>query len=142
MCNNNCKICNRIIISDSVSVVSVAGVATLVIDLPATTAGGAEPYLNRCKYCIVVAQTVPDAATIRMPVAFSIGGVTTTVYPFLNCNGTQVTACAISARTRYPAVVLTDVTGGVFRSIRNLNCYNTDAPKSLPVTEAIAGGEG
>ena len=129
-CNRNCKICDNIIISTAVTVVTIDGVDTLVIDLPDRA------YLNRCKYCIVIAQTIPVAATIAMPVAFSIGGDTTVVYPFINCNCTQVTACGVQTRTRYSTVVLTDATGGVFRSTRQLCCYPTDNLASIPAPAA------
>lgn len=132
-CNKNCKICPRIVISTAVTVITVDGVDTLVIDLPATGA-----YLNRCKYCIVIAQAIPAAATINMPVAFSIGGDTTVVYPFINCNCVQVTACGVQTRTRYPVVVLTDATSGVFRSLRHLCCYPVNNLAALPAPAATA----
>lgn len=125
-CNRNCRICDNIIISTAVTVITVNGTDTLVIDLPDRA------YLDRCKYCIVIAQTIPVAATIAMPVAFSIGGDTTVVYPFINCNCTQVTAAAVQTRTRYSTVVLTDSTGGVFRSTRQLCCYPTENLASIP----------
>lgn len=130
-CNNNCKLCPRIVISTSVTVVTVDGTDTLVINLP----DGA--YVDRYKYCVVIAQAIPDTATINMPVAFSIGGVTTTVYPFTNCNCTQVTACAIQTRTRYPVVVLTNTVSGVFRSLRPLCCYPASNLASLPAPAAV-----
>lgn len=126
-CNGNCKICDNIVISSSVSVITIAGVDTLVIDLPNAT------YLNNNKYCVVVAQAIPDTATINMPVVFSIGGVTTTVYPFINCNCTQVTATGVRTRTRYPVCVYTTTSSGVFRSLRPLCCYPTDNLVSLPI---------
>lgn len=125
-CNNNCRLCPRIVISTAVTVVTVDGVDTLVIDLPAAT------YADSCKYCIVVAQAIPETATINMPVAFSIGGVTTTVYPFMNCNCVQVTACGVQTRTRYPVAVLTNTTSGVFRSLKHLCCYPAANLASLP----------
>lgn len=129
-CNNNCKICDNIIISTSVTVVTVNGIDTLVIDLPSAN------YYNNCKYCVVVAQTIPDTATINMPVAFSIGGVTTTVYPFVRCDCAQITACGIRTRVRYPVLVSTSATSGVFKSLIKLNCYPTTVLESLPVTTA------
>ena len=51
--------------------VPVGGVDTLVIDLPAGN------YENCGQYCIVV-RTLPANVTVNMPVAISIGGVTTT----------------------------------------------------------------
>ena len=127
-CNRNCKICPNVVLSDSASVITVDGTATLVIDIPAGS------YSNGHRYCIVVAQSVPDTATINMPVAFSIGGVTTTVYPFNNCNCTQITACGIQTRTRYPVVVSTTPTGGVFRSVRHVACYPSQNLASIPAT--------
>lgn len=132
-CNGNCKICPRIVISTAVTVVTVDGVDTLVIDLPATGT-----YLNYCKYCIVIAQAIPDTATINMPVAFSIGGDTTVVYPFINCNCVQVTACGVQTRTKYPVVVLTNATSGVFRSLRHLCCYPANNLASLPAPAVTA----
>jgi hypothetical protein len=125
-CNNNCKICPNIVISTSVTVVTVDGTDTLVIDLPAGSYG------NGCKYCVVVAQTIPTTATIGMPVAFSIGGVTTTVYPFTNSNCTPVTACGVQKRTRYPVCVYTTPTSGVFRSERNICCYPVPNLAAIP----------
>ena len=132
-CNGNCKICPRIVISTAVTVITVDGVDTLVIDLPAGST-----FLNGCKYCIVVAQTIPTTATINMPVAFSIGGDTTTVYPFMNCNCVQVTACGVDSRTKYSVCVLTSTTGGVFRSLRHLRCYPADNLLSIPAPAVTA----
>ena len=129
MCNNkNCRICDRLVISDSVSIVTVDGADTLVIDIPAGV------YANGEKYCVVVAQSIPATATINLPVAFSIGGVTTTVYPFINCNCTQVTATGVRTRCRYPVVVHTTPTSGVFRTLNSIRCYPTDNLPSLPAT--------
>lgn len=132
-CNGNCKICPRIVISTAVTVITVDGVDTLVIDLPAGST-----FLNGCRYCVVIAQTIPATATINMPVAFSIGGDTTTVYPFINCNCVQVTACGVQSRTKYPVCVLTSTTSGVFRSLRHLRCYPADNLLSLPAPTVTA----
>lgn len=126
-CKPSCKLCDNLIISRSVTVVTVAGVPTLVIDLPLRNYG------DCCKYCIIVAQTIPATATINMPVAFSINGVTTTVYPFVRCNCVQVTACAIRTRTRYSTIVETTATGGVFKSLGGLCCCPSNRLESLPV---------
>lgn len=132
-CNSNYKIGRNVIISTAVTVVTVDGVDTLVIDLPEAV------YLNCFKYCIVIAQPIPTTATINMPVAFSIGGDTTTVYPFINCNCVQVTACAIQTQTKYPVIVSTNTTSGVFRTLRRLCCYPNTVLQSLPVADAAAG---
>lgn len=131
-CKPSCRLCRNLIISQSVTVVAVDGVDTLVIDLPARA------YNDGCKYCIIIAQTIPDTATINMPVAFSIGGVTTTVYPFTRCDCSQVTACAVRTRTRYSTIVSTNAIGGVFKSLGGLSCCPTNNLESLPVVEATA----
>ena len=74
MCKNNCKICDNLVISDSVTLVTVDGVDTVVIDVPATS------FRDGQRICLVIAQTIPTTATIVAPVAISIGGDTTTVY--------------------------------------------------------------
>ena len=133
-CKPSCKLCKNLIISQSVTVVTVDGTDTLVIDLPARA------YLNGCKYCIVIAQTIPTTATIAMPVAFSIGGDTTVVYPFTRCDCSQVTACAIRNRTRYSTIVSTDAVGGVFKSLGGLSCcppVNSLESLPAPATAAI-----
>lgn len=127
-CNRNCNIlCPNLIISTSVTVVTVNGVDTLLIDIPVGT------YKNNCKYCIVIAQAIPTTATIAMPVAISIGGNTTTVYPLTNMCCAQITACAIRTRKRYPVCVSTTATGGVFKVLNGLSCAPNNALVSLPV---------
>lgn len=130
-CQAICKLCDRLIISASVSVVTVSGVDTLVIDIPSRT------YANGEKYCIVVAQAIPETATILMPVAISIGGVTDIVYPLTKRDGTQVTASGVHTRTKYSTKVITGVTSGVFRLICDVDCYPATTLSSLPVREAI-----
>ena len=127
-CNNVCKLCNRLIISNSVTVVTVDGVDTLVIDIPS------QSYMNCEKYCIVVAQSIPTTATITMPVAISIGGDTTIVYPITLCNCNQINACAIRTRTKYSTRVYTTATGGTFRLLGNVSCYPQSNLASLPIT--------
>ena len=135
-CNNQCKVCPRLIVSTSVTIVAVDGVDTLVVDIPAGM------YFDCAKYCIIIAQTVPTEATISMPVAISIGGVTTTLYPWINSNCTPVTACGISSRVRYPVTVFTSATSGVFRSTRYICCYPTQNLAAIPApdTTVTPGG--
>lgn len=125
----NYKICPNTIISDSVTVVT----DTLVIDIPDAT------YINGCKYGLVVAQAIPDDATYNMPVAISIGGDTTTVYPLVTCCGTQVVARQIATRYRYPVQVVTSATSGVFKVLGGLMfyCKSNNLP-SLPAPTAEA----
>lgn len=126
-CKPSCKLCKNLVISQSVTVVTVDGTDTLVIDLPVGTYG------DGCKYCIVIAQTIPATATINQPVAFSIGGDTTTVFPFVRCDCSQVTACGIRTRTRYSTVVSTNAVGGVFKSLGGLSCCPNNNLLALPV---------
>lgn len=132
MCYNNCQICKRLVISTSVTVVTVDGTDTLVIDIPAGTYG------DNCRYCLVVAQAIPATATINMPVAISIAGVVTTVYPLVRCDCAQVTACAIRTRTKYPVIVSTNATGGVFKALKGLSCAPNNAVASLPIETPAA----
>ena len=128
MCRNSCNECKRKVYSDSVTVVTVDGVDTLVVDVPNQT------FSNCQRGCIVVIQNIPATATINMPVAISIGGVTTTVYPVTDCNCNQVTACSLRTRRRYPFQVRTNSTGGVFRILKNLSCSPSNAINSIPTT--------
>ena len=133
MCKISCTECPRKVYSSGVSVVTVDTVDTLVIDVPAQS-------FNNCQRgCLVVVQSIPAAATINMPVAVSIGGDTTTVYPLTSCRG-QAAACSIRTRVRYPFRVITNSTGGVFRVLKNLSCAPNTALNSSPVADATTGG--
>lgn len=134
-CKNNCRLCDRLVISTAVTVVTVDGTDTLVIDIPAET------YRDCQRLCLVIAQAIPTTATIAMPVAISIGGDTTTVYPLVRCDCAQVTACAIRTRTRYPLRVSTNSVSGVFKVLKGLSCCPDTSIATLPVTtSAVAGG--
>ena len=135
-CNNNCnRLCKNLIISTSITVVAIDGVDTLVIDIPTGT------YRNFEKYCIVTAQSIPDTATITMPVAISIGGDTTTVYPLVCCKTClQAVACQVNARRKYQVIVSTTTDGGVFKAIYGLNAYCPTVLDSLPVVASAEGG--
>ena len=134
-CNNNCnRLCPRFIISTSVTVVTVDGTDTLVIDIPTGT------YQNCEKYCIVVAQAIPATATTTMPVAVSIGGDTTTVYPLVcSKNCLQAVACQVRARAKYVTVVQTNTASGVFKVLHGLGNYCPDVLASLPVATTAEG---
>ena len=133
-CRNICRLCPRLIISESVTFTA----PNLIINLPS----GA--YQANEKYCIVVAQAIPDATTINAPVFVTIGDGTE-LYPLIRCNGVQATASGIRTRTRYATCVTTTATGGAFRLLGKICCYPTDnltsidgaAPASAP-----AGGDG
>lgn len=107
-CKPVCKLCNRLVISQAVTFTG----GNLVINLPAGS------YNDGQKYCIVVAQAIPDTATINAPVVITIGTGTET-YPLTNRCCAQITACGIRTRTRYSTVVSTSGTGGTFKLLGN-----------------------
>lgn len=120
------RLCNRLIISDAVTFAD----DTLTINIPEGTYG------NYCKYCIVVAQTIPAETTIVAPVVITIGD-DTTAYPLTDCSCSQVFACSISTRTRYTVVVNTTPTGGTFKVIDKLPCSSCNNNlASLPAPAA------
>lgn len=131
-CIKDCKLCRNIVISTAVTVVTIDGTDTLVIDIPA----GFYPDCRRV--CLVVAQAIPTTATINMPVAISIGGDTTTVYPIVNCDCSQVTACAIRTRTKYGLRISTSATSAVFKTINKLSCYPQETLAVIPAPTAPA----
>lgn len=110
-CKPVCKLCSRLVLSQSVTFTS----GNLVINLPAGT------YLDGNKYCIVVAQAIPSTTTINAPVVITIG-TGTQQYPLTRCNCAQVTACGIRTRTRYSTVVATSATGGTFKLLGQPCC--------------------
>ena len=133
--NQNCRLCRNIVISTAVTVITVDGTDTLVIDIPS----GFYPDCRRV--CLVVAQAIPTTtATVSMPVAISIGGDTTTVYPIVNCDCSQVTACAIRTRTKYGLRISTSATSAVFKSLKPLTCYPTDTLAVIPNPTTVTGG--
>lgn len=76
-------------------------------------------YRNCEKYCIVVAQNLPDTVPVDAPVSIYVEGGTQ-LYPLTTCDCERVTARAIRTRTKYSTVVQTDATGGVFRLLGKL----------------------
>ena len=137
MCKPVCKLCNRLVISQSVT---FSG-GTLIINIPSGSYNDGE------KYCIVVAQSIPSAATIGAPVVVTIG-TGTTLYPLNKCNCAQATACNIRSRTRYAVCVSTTPTGGSFRMLGNVCCapssnfraINGTTPVASASAETEAGG--
>lgn len=130
----NCRLCDRLIISQAVTFTA----PNLIINLPA----GA--YQNCERYCIVVAQAIPEATTINAPVFITIGDGTE-LYPLNRCNGVQATASGIRTRTRYATRVSTTATGGAFRLLGKICCYPPDNLTSIDGTApaaAAAGGDG
>lgn len=128
-CKPVCRLCDRLVISQGVT---FAG-GVLTINLPAGS------YQNGEKYCIVVAQAIPDTATINAPVVITIG-TGTVQYPLTKCNCAQVTACGIRTRTRYSTVVSTSATGGSFRMLGKPCCTPSNALPAIDGTAPAGGG--
>ena len=114
-CKNICRLCKRLIISNSVS---VAGGGELMINLPAGS------YENGEKYCIVIAQTIPATATVNAPVYISIGSGSSS-YPLVTKCCQPVLASQIRTRTKYSTHVVTTPTSGVFKLMGDLCCEPT-----------------
>lgn len=122
-CKNVCRICDRLIISQSVTFAD----GTLTVNIPAGS------YNNGEKYCIVVAQAIPAATTITAPVVVTIGDGTV-AYPLTGCNCAQLVACQIRTRTRYAARVVTTATGGTFRLLGRASCAPSNALTAIDGT--------
>ena len=133
-CKNMCRLCDRLILSQSVVFTSGTG---LIITIPE----GA--YNNGQKYCIVIAQTIPAETTISAPVFIQIGGGSV-LYPLDKCDCTQATACGIRTRTKYSTRVETTPTGGIFKLLGNICCAPNNNLRSINGTTPVVttgGGE-
>lgn len=128
-CKNVCRLCDRLIISEAVTFAA----GTLTINLPAGS------YANGCKYCIVVAQTIPATTTITAPVVITIGDGTVE-YPLVDRCCAQVTACALRTRTKYSTIVATDATGGTFKLLGRACCAPNNALAAIDGTAPAAEG--
>lgn len=130
-CKTVCKLCDKLVISQSVTFSD----GNLIIDLPAGS------YNDGCKYCIVVAQSIPATTTINAPVVITIG-TGTQQYPLLKCDCSQATACSIRTRTRYSTCVETTPTSGVFKLTGKICCAPNNNLRGIngtaPVTPAPA----
>lgn len=122
-CKPVCRLCDRLVLSQAVTFAD----GTLTINLPAGS------YANGCKYCIVIAQTIPAAATITAPVVVTIGEGTVE-YPLTNRCCAQLTACALRTRTRYMVQVATSATGGSFKLLGRASCAPNNALAAIDGT--------
>lgn len=130
-CKNVCRLCDRLIISEAVTFDGTS----LVVNIPAGS------YADGCKYCIVIAQTIPAATTITAPVVITIGDGTEE-YPLVDRCCAQVTACAVRTRTKYSTVVATDATGGTFKLLGRAACAPNNALAAIDGTAPAEGGGG
>ena len=127
-CKNVCRLCNNLIISTDVTFTA----PNLIINIPAGSYGDYQ------KYCIVVAQTIPDATTITAPVFITIGDGTV-LYPLNRCDGTQVTANQLNTRTKCVARVATTATGGSFNLLTRLCGAKDNGLTAIDGTAPAAG---
>lgn len=124
---SNCKLCSRSIISQSITFDGTS----LVVNLPN------DNYGNKQKYCIILAQSIPDETTINAPVVFTIG-TGTVQYPFVNNDCTPILASQVRTRRVYRTKVNTGVNDGVFKYIGDccLPDNSTTVVDSIPVDES------
>lgn len=116
-------LCEKLIISQSVTFAN----DVLTINIPAGSYG------DDCKYCLIIAQDIPNTTTISANVVITIGTDTTT-YPLVNCDCTNVVACQINTRTRYSTRVHTNIQSGVFKLLGPTNCCSCRrGARSLPI---------
>lgn len=127
-CRNVCRLCDKLVISQAVT---FAG-GVLTINIPAGS------YADGCKYCLVVAQTIPETTTITAPVVITIGDGTVT-YPLTGCDCAQLIACQIRTRTRYAVRVATTATGGTFKLLGRAACAPSNALTAIDGTAPAAG---
>lgn len=119
-CPTVCKLCKRLIISTAVTYTA----PNLIIIIPAGSYNDGE------KYCIVVAQPIPEETTITAPVFIQIGEGTE-LYPLDRCDCSQATACNIRTRTRYSTRVVTDANTGAFRLMGRTCCAPNNDLQSI-----------
>lgn len=119
-CQNVCRLCNRLIISTAVTFTA----PNLIITIPAGSYNDGE------KYCIVVAQPIPEETVINAPVFIQIGEGTE-LYPLDRCDCSQATACNIRTRTKYSTRVVTDANTGTFRLLGRTCCAPNNDLQSI-----------
>ena len=125
-CVKNCRLCDKFILSQTITFDGTS----LVVNLPTNSYGNCQ------KYCIVLAQSIPEETTINAPVVFTIG-TGTTEYPFVNCDCTPILASQVRTRRIYPTRVNTGVNDGVFKYIGEwrLRSNSTSLVNSIPIDE-------
>ena len=122
-CKTSCKLCDKLVISTAVAYTGAA----LNVTIPAGS------YDNGEKVCIVIAQPIPVATAITVPVNILIGAGTV-AYPLVTKGCVPVQACCIRTRTRYSTRVVTSATGGSFKLLSNPCCYVDNSRESIDGT--------
>lgn len=116
-------VCERLVLSQAIT---FAG-GVLTINLPEGS------YSNCERYCLLIAQEIPEETTIAATVSITIGA-DTTAYPLVNCNCSNVNACQIYSRKIYPVKVHTDIQSGVFKLLAKTGCSRCSrAASALPI---------
>lgn len=126
-CQTSCKLCDRLVISNSVSFAS----GVLTINIPAGD------YRDGCRYCLVIAQAIPSTATIGSSVVITIGSGTVD-YPVTLRDCSPATVCNLRTRTKYPMRVATNATGGTFRILSKASCAPDNSLPSINGTAPTA----
>lgn len=121
-CQNVCKMCRSLVISESV----LFDPTTNSLDITIPDNG----YRNCEKVCIVVAQTIPASTTINALVYVVVGGVR---FPLVKCDCSQASACEIQSRTKYSTRVLTNTTSATFRLQGKICCSTPTNLATLPI---------
>ena len=129
-CKDSCQLCRKLVISTAVT----WNGTNVVVTIPAGS------YLNNEKYCIVISQPIPAAATINSTVLIQIGTGTQT-YPLTKCNCRPFLAKDLSTRTRYSVCVETTPTSAVFRFIGRQCCKNDSNLVSVNGTAPTTAAE-
>lgn len=122
-----CKLCRRLVISQSVTYDS----GVLIVNIPAGSYQAGE------KYCIVIAQAIPEDTIIGAPVLITIG-TGSVEYPLVKRNCAVVTACGIRTRTRYSVCVATgaaSAAGAVFKLLGSPACSPDCSAASIDGTD-------
>lgn len=122
-CKTSCRLCDHLVVSSAVNYDGDSN--ELIIVLPA----GA--YLNGRKYCIVVAQAIPESTTINAAVVITVGNGATR-YPLTDASCAQATAECINTRTRYAVKAATSATGtGTFKYLGCFCQTHANAPNAI-----------
>ena len=126
-CQNVCKLCPRLIISESV----LFDPTTNSLDITIPDNG----YRDCDTVCIVVAQAIPSSTTINALVYIVVGG---TRFPLVKCSCSQAVSCEIQTRTKYKTRVVTNTVSGTFRLQGRIYCTRPSNLTTLPTTSAVA----
>ena len=121
-CNNVCKLCSNLIISEAINFDPTTN--SLDITIPNSC------YRNCQKVCIVVAQTIPASTTINALVYIVVNG---TRFPLQRFDCSQAVATEIRTRTKYSTRVVTNTVNGAFRLLGRTYACCPESLQTLPI---------